>query len=201
MVRRDLVKTTAELGELIENQLTWTVLPSDGVALLNAHRLAQVEEDNLDEIARIDWRLHAMKLPRELRVASALIGRRLLAETAGFGGGRRRVAYAARVGSGSAPGLSPIALALVAVDLDISEEIAFGTLAHSYVVSVLGAALRLLPVSHRDCQAILHTVQRRIAGLFEQLANRHWHDMSAFSPELDLAAIGHAADDVRMFAS
>lgn len=203
MVRRGLVRTAADVHELIENQLVWSVAPSDGVALLNVHRLASGTPGpgDLDEIVSIDCLLNAMKLPRELRAASCQIGRRLLAETREFGETTLRTSYRAKVAAGAAPGHNAVALGLITADLAIPEELAFGVLGHGYVVAVLGAALRLLPVSHADSQATLRRLQPRITALYAEVADLSWHELTSFAPELDLAAIGHASDDVRMFAS
>jgi len=40
MVRRGLVSYCGGGEEFLRNQFSWSVLPSDGVALLNAHRAA-----------------------------------------------------------------------------------------------------------------------------------------------------------------
>jgi urease accessory protein len=203
MVRRGLVRTAAEVHELLANQLACSIGPSDGVALLNVHRVGSrsAAVACLADVVTIDWRLNALKLPRELRQASCQIGRRLLAETGEFSLGDLRASYAAKVAQGAAPGHNAVALGLTAVDLGIPEELVFGVLCPGYVVGILGAAMRLLPVSHHQCQRILRDVQPVVQALYIELAERSASELTAFAPELDLAAIGHAADEVRMFAS
>jgi urease accessory protein UreF len=66
---------------------------------------------------------------------------------------------------------------------------------------VLGAALRLLPFTHSQAQAILHRLHPLIARETRRIGRRHWRNMASFAPELDLVAIGHETDDLRQFAS
>src|SRR5438045_1390523 len=79
LARRGLVRSAADVEELLRTQLTWSLMPADGVALLCAHRAA--EADDLETIVQIDRLLQALRLPAELRAASRQVGRRLLAET------------------------------------------------------------------------------------------------------------------------
>jgi urease accessory protein len=202
MVRRGLVRNASDLAEVLAGQLEWSVVPSDGVALLNAHRIARSGgEGNLVEIVAIDRQLHAMKLARELRNASTQVGRRILTETKAFAPAGCHQAYAALVVAGESPGCSAVALAVTTAGLGIPADLALGAFCHGYLVGVLGAAMRLLPLSHAQIQGIHHELQPLVARLAIDVADRHWTDMTTFAPELDLAAIAHEGDDVRMFAS
>src|SRR3954447_20940697 len=82
MVRRGLVRDAAGVAEFLAQSLAWSLIPADGVALLNAHRAAASGEQ--ETLIAIDDALHALKLAAELRAASRQVGRRLLAETAAF---------------------------------------------------------------------------------------------------------------------
>ncbi len=78
MVRRGLVSSPGDVEEFLRNQFTWSVLPSDGVGLLNSHRSAI--RGDLATIVAIDHLLTALKLPSELRAVSVQVGHRLLDE-------------------------------------------------------------------------------------------------------------------------
>lgn len=244
MVRRGLVRTAAEVEELLVSQLAWSVLPSDGVALLNAHRAAA--EGDLPTVLEIDRLLHALKLPAELRAASSQHGRRLLQETAPLVSHPLHAAYLARVdatkeagirrlgdsnvgetsspnppipadglfdGAGrrngsnrrEAPGCGAVAMGVVSHCLEIPAEWALLAYCHSYSVGVLSAGVRLVPVTHRQAQDILHRLQPLLLEAVRQISQRPWPEMTSFTPELDIASMrhegGHQADDLRMFAS
>ena len=82
MVAQGWVSNSAQVEEYLTEQLTGAVLPSDGVALLNACEAAAGGDG--ETIIAIDRLLHAMKLPEEVRLASTQSGRRLLDESLGL---------------------------------------------------------------------------------------------------------------------
>ena len=200
MVSRKLVITADEVASFLDDQFAWSVVPGDGVALLNAH--AAADSGDLDLIVAIDRLLWALKLPTELRTASGQLGRRLMSETApALGYHRIYAAYAERMLHNQAPGNGAVALSVAAQAKGIPAENALLVLCHSHAVSVLGAAMRLLPLSHTDAQNILGRLQGKLPGMIEQLRGVSWEDMTSFTPLLDICSIVHETDDLRMFAS
>ena len=206
MVRRGLVQNPTDVAEFLENQFNWTVMLSDGVALLESCRAAA--QGDLSQIVAIDELLLAMKAPTELRNASTQLGLRLLSEA-----GKRaslpphpllaEYTRLVRAGnySGHAPGNGAVALGVVGQALGVDAAATLMVLCHSYAVSVLGAASRLIPFAHTDAQAILRCLHPLLERLSGEIWQRHWSEMWAFSPELDLAAMNHEGDEVRFFAS
>jgi len=210
MVRRELVRNAADVEEFLGNSLTQALIPADGVALLNAHRAALAGATA--ELVAIDHLLHASKLAAELRAASRQVGRRLLAETAALVVDTTHAEYRAAVAAGAAPGHAAVAagaapghaavaLGATAAARAIPAETALLAFCHTHSVGVLGAALRLLPFTHSQAQAILHRLHPTIAHEVRRIRRRHWRNMGAFAPELDLVAIGHETEDLRQFAS
>ena len=199
MVRRELVRNAADVEEFLGNSLTQALIPADGVALLNAHRAALAGATA--ELVAIDHLLHASKLAAELRAASRQVGRRLLAETAALVVDTTHAEYRAAVTAGAAPGHAAVALGATAAARAIPAETALLAFCHTHSVGVLGAALRLLPFTHSQAQAILHRLHPTIAHEARRIRRRHWRNMGAFAPELDLVAIGHETEDLRQFAS
>lgn len=72
MVAQGWVSNSAQVEEYLTEQLTGAVLPSDGVALLNACEAAAGGDG--ETIIAIDRLLHAMKLPEEVRLAPPKAG-------------------------------------------------------------------------------------------------------------------------------
>ena len=199
MVRRGLVNNPGDVEEFLRNQFAWSLLPSDGVALLNSHRSAI--RGDLATIVTIDHLLSALKLPSELRAVSVQVGHRLLDETAAFVSHRLHAGYRAEVAAQGAPGNGAVALGIVGFTLDIPEEPALMMFCHSHTTSVLGAALRLLPMTHVDAQGIQHRLHSLLVEQIQEIRERPWEEMMAFTPELDVAAMGHESDELRLFAS
>ena len=203
MVTRGWVSNADDLKEYLHNLLTWSTLPGDGVALLNAHRAARAGD--LATLVDIDWHLHAMKLPEELRVASCHAGRRILDETApllcGWGGPAVHGEFRQLVIERSTPGTGAVALGVASRAASIEAESALLMFCHSLAVGVLGAAQRLLPLTHTQAQRILHSLHGPVADQAAGLKDRHWSEMTSFTPQADIASMLHGADEVRMFAS
>jgi urease accessory protein len=199
MVRRGRVKTLADLEQIILSTLTHAVIPSDCVALVNAHRAHRAGA--LDELVGIDRRLVLMKIAPELRLASQQHGRRLLAESVAFSDDRIVGAYRSRVLQRMVPGTGAVALGAVTSALDIGADLALAGYVHGYATGVVSAAIRLLPISNTDCQGLMFRVQGAIQDDLELVHAHPWRAMTAFTPELDIASMGHVHDDLRMFAS
>jgi urease accessory protein len=222
LVARGQVCTAADVAQFLENQLVWAVLPSDGVALLNAYRAA--DAGDLEILMGMDRLLYALKLPQELRNASTQLGQRLLSEADHLvSEGRHGMAsppplprgeldggqscatihaqYHERVSRREAPGNGAVALGVAAAALNIPPQQTLLLFCHSHAVSVLGAALRLLPLTHTDAQVILHRLHPIIVDRTGEIEGVPWTDMTCFTPELDIASLGHESADLRMFAS
>lgn len=203
MVTRGWVRNDDDLAEYLRNLLAWSILPCDGVALLNAHRAAR--DVDLATLVDIDWHLHAMKLPDELRTASCHAGRRILDETASLlseatgcvvHGEFRRL-----VMDREAPGTGAVALGVASCAAGIEAQTALLMFCHSFAVGVLGAAQRLLPITHSEAQHILRSLHEPVISATTALQHRDWREMTSFAPQTDIAAMLHEHDDVRMFAS
>ena len=124
MVALGWIGNALEVREYLSNLLTSAVLPSDGVALLHSHR--SVADGDVSTVIEIDQLLHAMKLPKGMRVASTHSGRRVLDESrallaagavpAAFEG------YRAAVVKGDAPGSGAVAFGVCTWAQGIWEE-------------------------------------------------------------------------------
>ena len=200
MVNRGLVATVDDVASFLDDQFAWSVVPGDGVALLTAHAAAATRD--LDLIVGIDRLLWALKLPSELRAASGQLGRRLMSETASaLGHHQIYAAYAEMTAHNLTPGNGAVVLGVVAQAKGIPAENALLVLCHSHAVSVLGAAMRLLPLSHTDAQDILGRLHGKLQGMIGQIWDVSWDNMTSFTPALDICSIAHETDDLRMFAS
>ncbi len=203
MVTRGWVRNANDLGKYLHNLLVWSILPCDGVALLNGHLAAR--DGDLATLADIDRHLHTMKLPEELRQASCHAGRRILDETAPLVCGRAGSAvhgeFRQLVLQRSTPGTGAVALGVASYAAGVEAETALLIFCHSFAVGVLGAAQRLLPITHSEAQRILHSLQGPVAGSAHDLRVRDWREMTSFTPQADIASMLHEHDDVRMFAS
>ena len=56
-------------------------------------------------------------------------------------------------------------------------------------------------MTHVDAQGIQNRLHSLLVDLIQEIRDRPWEEMMAFTPELDVAAMGHESDELRMFAS
>ena len=203
MVSRGWIKGAREVREYLRNLLVRSVLPSDGVALVNARAAAQMGD--LTTASAIDRHLYSMKLPEELRLASCLTGRRILDETTPLLANRAEASVCAHfrqmVADRDTPGTGAVALGVVACAAGIDGVTALLAFCHSFAVGALGAAQRLLPLTHSEAQQILYSLHEPVAERVAEIETRPWPDMASFTPQADIASMIHEHDEVRMFAS
>ena len=203
MVTQGWVTRAEDVEQYLHNLLVWSVLPCDGVALMNSHRAAR--DRNLATVADIDAHLHAMKLPEEMRLASCHAGRRILDETASLmpceAGPSVAADFRRMVTERDTPGTGAVALGVVASEFGIPETSALLMCCHSFAVGVLGAAQRLMPLTHSQAQGILQSLHGPTIEMAAQIAGRDWREMTSFTPQADIASMLHEHGDMRMFAS
>ncbi len=192
-----------DVEEYLRDLLVGSILPSDGVALLNAHSAASNRD--LATLTEIDQHLNAMKLPGELRQASRHAGRRILDESAALleeqAGSSICAEFRRLVAAQKTAGTGAVALGAVAHAAGIDAETGLLMFCHSFAVGVLGATQRLMPLTHSQAQQILKSLHDPMAGMAAEIATRHWRDMTSFSPMADIAAMLHETNEMRMFAS
>jgi urease accessory protein len=104
-----------------------------------------------------------------------------------------------RIAAGVTPGSYPVALAINFAAQGLSARDAF--VVHQYGVAtvILGAALRLMRVSHVDTQAILYDLNARADAAYEMAATAALSDMAGFAPLADILAAVHTKAHVRLF--
>ena len=64
---------------------------------------------------------------------------------------------------------------------------------------ILGAALRLVRVSHYNTQKIMFDLAARVADDYEKVRTMDFEDMRAFVPGIDMMASFHEKGPTRMF--
>ncbi len=203
MVALGWVRDARGVGEYLAELLTGAVLPSDGVALLHTHRSAAAGD--VDTIVAIDCLLHAMKLPEEMRRASVHNGRRVLDESHALLASATLPApfekYRSAVVRGETPGSGAVAFGVPTWAQGIPAETALLGFCHAFAVGVLGAAQRMLPITHGEAQEVLRGLHRQVVDGAAGIRDVAWRDMTSFTPWADIASMRHATADVRMFAS
>lgn len=197
------VENADDLHALLVDYLRRQVGPCDIVALAAAWERAGDGDraETLDAVAAVDERQRSVTLPTEFRESSENSGRRLLelmAETTGDG---VIDAYYDRVIAGETPGNHAVALGLVASRRGIERDEACLLACHSFVVGLLGAAQRLVRLTHTDAQRLLTELQPVIVDVCETYAGRDPETMAPFAPLVDVMGMDHERAERRLFVS
>jgi urease accessory protein UreF len=98
-------------------------------------------------------------------------------------------------------GTQPVAFGVISVVLGVDAVSSTAALLLNAVSGLLQAAMRLLPVSHRDVQALLHALRPEIAAIVARVGDEAIGPLRAFQPLQEIASMRHAGATARQFAS
>ena len=192
---RDVATLAAACRALLRHQVGRT----DAVAVAACCRAA-IGED-LDTFVTVDRRLSATRPAREAREASRRMGRRLL-ETAATAEDQPWLALLRdHVRAGLTPGNHAGVLGAITGRLGLPPMEAAALALWTATNGFLGAALRLLRVTHDDIQAILVELRPVVGGLAAEAARADPLALAGGAPQLEIWAMRHETATVRLFAS
>ena len=169
----------------------------DGIGLVCAHRAAT--EGDVDMLVDIDRLVYARKLSGETRTMSVRMGKKFTEMGATVVGSPLLLDWRERVASGATPGCLPVALAINFAAQGLSARDVF--VVHQYGVAnaILGAALRLMRVSHVDTQRMLYALKADAETAYRSAAAADLSDMAGFAPLTEILAAVHVKAHVRLF--
>ncbi|MBR1958423.1 MAG: urease accessory protein UreF [Tidjanibacter sp.] len=200
-VAEGVVRDALTLGDFTRG-LVRVAAGCDCVAMLHAYRAAT--EGYLDQLVVSDSHLLSFKISAEARSMTLKMGRRLtdlLLDTS-----PTPVPHIVRqwhhwVHSDHSVGTYPIAQAVAAVVWGVGEEELFVGHLYGVASSVLGAALRLMRITHVETQQIALRLAPLVEELYANNRHRTLEDMCSFAPMLDVATSLHEKGTRRMFMS
>ncbi|NBP76197.1 MAG: hypothetical protein EBU40_03130 [Proteobacteria bacterium] len=202
-VNAGLVHDAASLDLYLSDWLAWSVGPGDAVVVAASHRATS--SGNVEQLFEIARWVHASRIPREARDASSRPGARMLTtarDLVPFGPGRNVVvALANAVEKGAVPAPYAVAFGACAEACGVPVGAAVLALVQGAAMGLLGAALRLMRIDHRQTQAILRGQAPRIASIAASAVERDWRSISPGHPGLDLIQMHHEGAYVRLFMS
>jgi urease accessory protein len=195
-IQKRVVTDVASLGQFTRTAMEQAAR-GDGIAVVCAHRAAMAGD--LAELLRIDSRVHARKLSGETRTMSTRMGRKFTELGAHVTGAATMQDWRGQVLSGATPGCYPVALAIHFAALGLSARDAFVVHQYGVVATILGAALRLMRISHVDTQLLLFQLNADVDAPYATAAVASLDDMAGFAPLADILAAVHVKAHVRLF--
>ena len=169
----------------------------DGIGLICAHRAARAAD--IDEIIRIDALIYARKLSGETRTMSVRMGRKFTEMGAHVTDAPELRDWRERVIAATTPGCYPVALAVNFAAQGLSARDAFVVHQYGVASTILGAALRLMRVSHIDTQQMLYALNADVDAAYATAAAAELADMAGFAPLAEILAAVHVKAHVRLF--
>jgi urease accessory protein len=195
-IQKKVVTDVATLGEFTRTAIEQAAR-SDGIALVCAHRAALAGD--IDELLRIDARVHARKLSGETRAMSTKMGKKFAELGAHVTSAATMQDWRGRVLSGATPGCYPVALAIHFAAQGLSARDAFVVHQYGVAATILGAALRLMRISHVDTQLLLFQLNADVETPYTVAASATLDDMAGFAPLTEILAAVHVKAHVRLF--
>jgi urease accessory protein len=195
-IQRGVVANAATLHAFVRTAVEQAAR-GDGIALIAAHRAAVVGD--VDALIRIDEQVYARKLTDEMRTMSVRMGKKFTEMGVRVIGAPLLCTWRECIEASATPGCYPVALAANFAVQGLSAREAF--VVHQYGVSatILGAALRLMKVSHVETQKILYELNGGADAAYERAAAARLSDMSSYAPLAEILAAVHTKAHVRLF--
>jgi len=172
---------------------------SDGIALVAAHRAATV--DDVDALINIDTQVYARKLSGEARIMSVRMGKKLVEIGVDVLGAPLLVKWRDYIETSVTPGCYPVALAIAFAVQKLMAHQAFVVHQYGVAATILGAALRLMKMSHVETQRILYELSGIVDAAYKKAAASDLSDMAGYAPLTEILAAVHNKAHVRLFMS
>jgi urease accessory protein len=169
----------------------------DCIALIAAHRAAST--DDVDTLVRIDAQVYARKLSDEARVMSVRMGKKFTEMGVEVVGAPLLRRWRECIETSVTPGCYPVALAISFAVQNLPACQAFVVHQYGVATTILGAALRLMKVSHIDTQRILYELTGQAEEMYATAAAARLPDMAGFAPLTEILAAVHTRAHVRLF--
>ena len=169
----------------------------DGIALIAAHRAATAGD--VDVLMRIDAQVYARKLSDEARLMSVRMGKKFTEMGVEVIGAPLLCTWRECIAMSATPGCYPVALAIGFAVQNLSARQAFVVHQNGVAATILGAALRLMKISHIETQKILYELNGLADPAYETAAAARLSDMAGYAPLADILAAVHNKAHVRLF--
>ncbi len=199
-VQSGYLRGTEDLRAWVEDYLRDVFGPSDLAACVLAHRVAS--SDDRAKLFAIDERLNALKIAREERQASAMMGqRRLKVLRDAFDDNRLNELWdAVQINEWNAH--AACVWGVAGIVGGIGEADAARSLAYGALIGIASAGIRLRLYGQQATQRLLLDVAPTVEHAIERAQRvRGTEELASHGPRLELAQMHHERARVRLFMS
>lgn len=195
-IAHGVVRNAASLAEYTEVVVRQTLL-SDGAAAMHAFRNAHRQE----ELLRIDHELYIRKASREWRTMSCRMGRKLTELGAKILPCPELEEWHLYISEHHTSGCHAVAQGLLFSLFGARQEELFAAIGYGTASMLMGAALRLMRITHLTTQQILFTLNGLVESLYREAITLEPCQIHGFAPQLDILSSLHERGNSRMFMS
>jgi len=204
LVGEGIVRTHADLAEVLEVALLSRLAMADLPAVLATHTIAAKPTEGVDlaaRLRRIDRSLSAVKLAREEREGSERVGRRLAVEAFAVAPSPPLHEFLRALEAGRTPGNSAVAFGLAAEAFGVGRRSAALAAGSTFVVAFVMAGVRLGLIGHRAAQLTIHAAGPSIERAVALAETIDPLDPRPSASGLDVVLARHETAPMRAFAS
>ena len=184
-VQQGLVKDKSSALQFVVEMLSQNLRYTDAAFVSLVYEATK--KNDLEEILRFDEHCTALKLPKEIRVASNKLGLRLMKIFQPSNKDELVNDYALAIKNQKALGHYCIAFAMYASTLSISKEDTLSGFYYNAAVGFVTNAVKLVPLSQQSGQEILFEIQDLIEELVQQTV----------TPDIDLIGMCCSGFDIK----
>lgn len=193
------ISTASELMELNKIMIEQQLGPSECVILANIHEFATSSE--FDKIKELDSICYSLRTNRESREASVRTGNQLVRCVREFSESNVLNWYNDSLRNGEIVGTYTTAFGICCNSLHISKEKTLMMFLYGFLVSNVGAALRLGMIQHFEGQKIIHQLKPLITKTVKENSDKLPSDIWQFAPQIEIFQMQHETMDSRMFVT
>ncbi|MGK7950757.1 MAG: urease accessory protein UreF [Xenococcaceae cyanobacterium] len=199
LVQKQQLQSVQDLKIFLRILLRHKIGTSDLVALIHAYQASAT--DDLETIRKIDARLFAQTLIANIRETQRKSGQALLMVANSTWQDRQLQILDRDAAKGEIHCLHPVIFGVVARAAKLEEEDTAIAFLHNFVTSLLGAAIRLSILGHRQAQQVLLDLAPEIEQTYHTARSLNPEEMYSCTPVIDLAQMQHQRLSLRLFAS
>ena len=194
------IKTADDIVQLNRAYIEQQIGPMDCVVLSNAYDAC--ESQSLEQLHELDWMCTAMRTIKETRDASIRSGIQLVKCVKEFQPENKILnLYYDSISQKKASGIYPVSFAICCKSLGIKKQKALLMLLYGFVISNVGAALRLGMIQHFEGQKIIHQLKPIIIKTVKENLEKNPQDVWQFCPQLEVNQMRHEVMDSKMFVT
>ena len=198
-VQQNIVHNKLTAKEFVVQMLQQNVQFTDAAFVSLAYDAA--EEKNIDNLKQLDEECTAVKLPKEIRVASQKLGMRLLKIFGEIAENKLVTELQQRINRGFITGNYSVLFGLFASVLKIEKKGALTAFYYNAAVGMVTNCVKLIPLGQQDGQELLFSLQSLITELASKSMQPDREMIGLCCTGFDIRSMQHEALYSRLYMS